>query len=53
MGQLLGIFERVDWEDHVPRNVRFMCIRARIDSWLPVVTGFILRLDDGTRTWIQ
>lgn len=24
MGQLMGIVERVDWEDKIPRNIRFM-----------------------------
>lgn len=37
----------------MPRIVRFMHIRARIDPWMLVVTGFMLRLDDGKRTWIQ
>nr|POF06586.1 hypothetical protein CFP56_17320 [Quercus suber] len=53
MGQLMGIFERVDWEDRMPRNIRFMRIRVRVDPWLPVVSGFMLRLDDGSKVWIQ
>ena len=53
MGQCIGVFERLDWEDRLPRNIRLMRARVRIDSWLPVVTGFMLRLDDGSRVWIQ
>ena len=30
-----------------------MCIRARTNPWLPVISGFMLRLDDGSRVWIQ
>ena len=29
MGNILGIFEKVDWEDQIPRNIRFMRIRVR------------------------
>ena len=53
MDQMMGILERVDWVDRVPRNIRFMRIKVKIDSWLPVFFGFILRLDDGSRVWIQ
>ena len=53
MGQLMGIFEKVDWEDCIPRNIRFMRVRVRIDPWMPLPTGFMLQLDDGTRTWVQ
>ena len=53
MGQMIGILERVDWEDGVSRNICFMRIKVRIDSWLPVFSGFMLRLDDGSRVWIQ
>ena len=24
MAHMMGIFERVDWEDRIPRNIRFM-----------------------------
>ena len=53
MGQCMGVFERLDWEDRLPRNIRFMHVRVRIDPWLPVVTRFMLQLDDGSRVWIQ
>ena len=53
MGQLIGLFKRVDWEDYMPQNIRFMRLGVRIDSWMLVISGFMLRLDDGTRTWIQ
>ena len=46
MGQLMGVFERLDWEDNKPHNICFMRARVRIDPWSPVVLGFILRLDD-------
>ena len=53
MCQLMGIVERVDCEDKIPRNIRFMRVKVRIDPWLPVIAGFMLRLDDGSRIWIQ
>lgn len=31
MGQLIGIFKRVDLEDRLPRNIRFVRIRVRVD----------------------
>ena len=53
MGQLIGIFERVDWEDQLPRNIIFMRVRVLMDPWMLVFTGFMLRLDDGSRVWVQ
>lgn len=52
MGQLMGIFERVDLEDRLPHNIKFMRIRVRVDPWSPLMVGFMLRLDDGSRVWI-
>nr|POE49716.1 hypothetical protein CFP56_31168 [Quercus suber] len=49
----MGLLERVDWEDKIPRNIRFMRVKVRIDLWLPVIVGFMLRLDDGSRVWIR
>ena len=37
----------------MPRNIRFMQMKVRLNPWMPVVSGFMLRLDDGTWTWIQ
>ena len=53
MGQIMGILERVDWEDYIPRNIRFLRVRVRVDPWMPLTAGFMLRLDDGSRTWVQ
>ena len=53
MGQLMGIVERVYWEDRIPKNVPFMRVKVRIDPWVPMITGFMLRLDDGSRVWLQ
>lgn len=53
MGHIVGIFDRVDWEAHIPRNIRFMPVRVCLDSGMPVILGFVLCLDDGLRTWIQ
>ena len=50
MGQLIGIFERVDWEDQLPRNIIFMRVRVLMDPWMLVFTGFMLRLDDGFKS---
>ena len=49
----MGILEKVDWEDKIPRNIRFMRVKVRIDPWLPVIASFMLRLDDGSRVWIR
>jgi hypothetical protein len=53
MGHMLGVYERIDWDAHIPRNIRFMRIRVRMNPWLPLIAGFMLRLDDGSRVWIQ
>lgn len=53
MGQLMGIMERVDWEGTIPRNIRFMRIKMRVDPWLPVIASFMLRVDEGLSIWIQ
>lgn len=50
---MIKLFKRVDWDDRIPRNIKFMRVRVRLDPWMPVTSGFILRLDDGSRTWIQ
>jgi len=47
MGQTMGMFEQVDWEDRIPRNIRFVRIRIRINPWMAIVSGFVLKLDDG------
>ena len=52
MGQIMVIFEGIDLDDRVPCNIRFMCIRVRIDPWAPHLTGFMLRLDDGVYVWV-
>lgn len=49
----MGIVERVDWEDIMPGNIRFMRIRVRVNPWIPVVSGFMLKMDNGSKTWIQ
>ena len=53
IGHIMGIFECVDWEDSIPCNIRFMRIRVRINLWMPVISSFVLRLDDGSKIWIQ
>ena len=53
MGQLMGIVERVDQEDKIPRNIQFMRVKVKIDPWLLVIASFMLRLDNGARIQIQ
>jgi hypothetical protein len=53
MGHILGVYERIDWDENLPRNIRFMCIRVRVDPWLPLMASFMLRLDNGDRIWIK
>ena len=53
MCQLMGIVERVNCEDKIPRNIRFMRVKVRIGPWLPVIARFMLKLDDGSRIWIR
>ena len=48
MGQLIGFIKGVDWEDHIPRNIRFMQVCVRLDPWMPITYGFVLHLDDGS-----
>ena len=52
MSQLMGIVERVDWEDIIPRNIRFMRIKVEVDPWLPVIARFMLRIDERSSIWI-
>ena len=49
----MGIFEGIYLDDRVPRNIRFMRIRVKIDPWAPLLTSFMLRLDDGAYVWVQ
>ena len=49
----MGIVERVDWKDIIPRDIRFMRIKVRVDPWLPFIAGFMLRIDEGSSIWIQ
>ena len=53
MGHMLGVYERIDWDAHMPRNIRFMRIRVIMNPWLPLIAGFMLLLDNGNRVWIQ
>lgn len=53
MGHMLGIYERIDWDANIPRNIQFMRIRVRMNPWLPLIASFMLRLDDANRVWIQ
>ena len=53
MGHLIGYVEKFDWKDCIPRNIRFMQVRVHLDPWMPIISRFILCLDDGSRTWIQ
>ncbi|XP_075653219.1 uncharacterized protein LOC142623662 [Castanea sativa] len=53
LGHMMGLLERVDWEDKIPRDIRFMRVKVKIDPLLLVIAGFMLRLDDGSRVWIK
>ena len=53
MVKLMGIYERIDWDATIPCNIRFMRIRVRMDPWLPLLAGFMLRMDNGERIWVQ
>ncbi|XP_075674986.1 uncharacterized protein At4g02000-like [Castanea sativa] len=53
LGQIMGIFERVDVKDKLRMNIRFMRLRVPVDPWSPLLTGFMLKLDDGVRVSIQ
>ena len=50
MGQMIGAFKKIDWEERLSRNIRFMRIKVCLNPWLPVISGFMIQLDDGTRT---
>nr|POE52773.1 hypothetical protein CFP56_60460 [Quercus suber] len=52
-GSNYGHLGKMDWEDYIPRNIRFLRVRVRVDPWMPSTAGFMLRLDDGTQTWVQ
>ena len=38
---------------HIPSKHPFPEIEVRIDPWLPLVAGFILKRDDGQYMWIE
>ena len=52
MGQMIGSFEKIDWDDRLLRNIRYMRIKVRLNPFMPIVSGFMHHLDNGTRTWI-
>ena len=38
----------------MPRNIRFMHIKIRVNPWITVVSVLVmLKLDNGSKTWIQ
>ena len=43
----MGVVTQVDWNEVMPRNLRFMRVRAWIDPHAPLIAGGILRQDDG------
>ena len=53
MGDLIGEYVSMDWQPTFPRNIRFLRLQVRIDPWLPLVAGFILKCDDGQYMWIE
>uniref|UniRef100_A0A7N2R8K9 CCHC-type domain-containing protein n=1 Tax=Quercus lobata TaxID=97700 RepID=A0A7N2R8K9_QUELO len=53
IGNLLGEFVSIDWQPTFPRNIRFLRIRVKLDPWLPLIAGFILKRDDGQYTWVE
>nr|POE90448.1 hypothetical protein CFP56_43122 [Quercus suber] len=53
IGNLMGDFVSIDWQPTFPRNIRFMRIRVKIDPWLPLIAGFILKRDDRQYTWVE
>ena len=53
MGDMIGEYVSMDWQPTFPRNIRFLRLQVRIDPWLPLVVGFILKCDDGQYMWIE
>lgn len=53
MGDLIGEYVSTDRQPTFPRNIRFLRLQVRIDPWLPLVAGFILKCDDGQNIWIK
>ncbi|KAL0008898.1 hypothetical protein SO802_010400 [Lithocarpus litseifolius] len=39
MGNMIGAFEKIDWEDRLPRNIRFMWVK--IGSMMIVLNGYV------------
>ncbi|OMO77915.1 hypothetical protein COLO4_24956 [Corchorus olitorius] len=44
---------QIDWEDRMPRNIRFMRVRISADLTVPLVPGYTLERDDGSSQWIR
>ena len=53
IGNLLVEFVSIDWQPTFPRNIHFLRIRVKLDPWLPLISGFILKKDDGQYTWVE
>ena len=53
MGDLIGEYVSMDWRPPFPQNICFLRLQVRIDPWLPLVAGFILKCDDGQYMWIE
>ena len=49
----MGIVERVDWEDKILTNIRFMRIKVHINLWAPILAGLGLRMEEGSHFLIQ
>ena len=47
LGDLIGEYVTKDWQPTFPLNIRFLRIQVKINQWLPLVAGFILKCDDG------
>lgn len=52
LASLVGDFMEVDWTPHMPRNIRFMRARVRVQINQPLLMGVMVTLDSGDFVWV-
>ncbi|XVF53654.1 hypothetical protein PTKIN_Ptkin05aG0116100 [Pterospermum kingtungense] len=53
LAQVIGNAIMMDWKNITPRNLRFMGVRVWVNPEFPLITGCMLRRDDGVMMWVR
>ena len=49
---MIGHVTQVDWDNVIPKNIRFMRTRVWIELGAPLLAGCMMRRDDGVMAWV-